>query len=140
MNIQEFWDKLKSTEYKKTKPRTAFAEVLIENQSIMLSPESLYLKTKERFDKTNLSTIYRNLETLTALDMLYKLTTEDGATLYKLKCASNEHHHHIICTKCGKVLDIHYCPFHTFSDLAAEKGFIISEHRLELFGLCKDCQ
>lgn len=140
MTTQEFWNKVKSPEYKVTQPRLAFADVLVQNQDVMLSAESLYEKTKAIFPKTNLSTIYRNLESLERLNMIYKVTTDDGLNLYKLKCASNEHHHHIICTKCGKVLDIHFCPFDTFSELAGKAGFTITEHRLELYGLCENCQ
>ncbi len=140
MTTQEFWNKVKSPEYKITKPRLAFAEVLVENQDVMLSVESLYAKTRQLFPRTNLSTIYRNLEALEQLNMLYKITTEKGINLYKLKCISSEHHHHIICTKCGKVLDIHYCPFDAFSEIAAKADFTISEHRLELYGLCGECR
>ena len=140
MTTQEFWSKVQSPDYKITKPRLAFAQVLVENQNVMLTAESLYAKTRALFPKANLSTIYRNLEALEQLNMLYKITTDKGVNLYKLKCASSHHHHHIICTSCGKVLDIHYCPFDTFAHIAAEAGFTISEHRLELYGLCADCQ
>lgn len=140
MTTQDFWNKVKAPEYKMTKPRLAFAEVLVANQNIMLPVESLYLKTKAIFPKTNLSTIYRNLETLEQLNMIYKVNTAGGITLYKLKCANSEHHHHIICTECGKVLDIHYCPFDAFSKLAAQEDFAITEHRLELYGICGDCK
>ncbi len=140
MTTQEFWTTVKSPDYKITKPRLAFAQVLVENQNAMLTAESLYAKTRALFPKANLSTIYRNLEALEQLNMLYKITTDKGVNLYKLKCASSHHHHHIICTSCGKVLDIHYCPFDAFAQIAAEAGFTISEHRLELYGLCADCQ
>lgn len=140
MTTQDFWNKVKTPDYKMTKPRQAFAEVLVSNQEVMLSVESLYSKTKAIFPKTNLSTIYRNLEALEQMNMLYKVNTAGGVTLYKLKCANSEHHHHIICTQCGKVLDLHYCPFDAFAKLAANSGFTITEHRLELYGLCEHCK
>lgn len=140
MNTAEFWNQVKSPEYKVTKPRLAFAEVLVECQDNMYTAETLYEKTKAQFAKTNLSTIYRNLESLEKLDMIYKITTDDGVNLYKLKCADKEHHHHILCTDCGKVASIHYCPLEAFAEQASESGFILTDHRMELYGLCQPCQ
>lgn len=140
MTTEEFWSKVNSADYKVTQPRLALIAVLVQNQSLMQSAEELYAQTKHIFPKTNLSTIYRNLETLEGLNMLYKITTDEGMNLYKLKCANDSHHHHIICTKCGNVLDVEYCPFDSFSEIARKTGFSITEHRLELYGLCQNCQ
>ena len=51
------------------------------------------------------------------------------------------HIHHLICIRCHKKVDISACPLSAFEkQVAAETGFELVGHRLELYGLCRDCQ
>ncbi|MCT4564429.1 MAG: transcriptional repressor [Maledivibacter sp.] len=139
MELTYIIDKLKSNGYKVTAQRKAILQVLSSNQSNLISVENLFNKSKEIYPKTNMSTVYRNLEILEKLDLVYKFTGEDGIALYKLVCAK-KHHHHIICKGCGKTEVIDFCPMNTFEQLSKDKNFRLTDHKLELYGYCNDCQ
>ncbi|SHK09093.1 Fur family transcriptional regulator [Paramaledivibacter caminithermalis] len=139
MELRDIIDKLKSNGYKVTEQRKAILQVLSSNPNNLISVENLFIKSKEIYNKTNMSTIYRNLEILERLNLVYKLITEDSIALYKLVC-SNEHHHHIICKECGKTEIIEFCPINTLNKLAKDKNFNLTSHKLELYGYCVDCQ
>ena len=51
------------------------------------------------------------------------------------------HHHHAICTRCGRSLDVDDTGLATvLADIGRRSGFRVAAHRLELFGLCAACQ
>jgi len=139
MNLTEIITILKNHNYKITEQRRAILQILSEhNHHGLLSVERLYQETLKLYPKTNMSTVYRNLEILESLDLLYKIVNDNGATSYKLICC-NEHHHHIICNHCGKTEVIDFCPIDTLKLLAKEKKFQLTAHKIELYGYCQDC-
>ena len=139
MNTDELLNILKSEGYKITSQRKAIIETLISNRDNLISAERLFNNAKELYPKTNMSTIYRNLEVLEELNLLYKVVGDDGTALYKLACSKEEHHHHIICKKCGKTEIIDFCPIDVFTEISNEKHFNLTGHKLELYGQCYDC-
>ncbi|WP_432404076.1 Fur family transcriptional regulator [Wukongibacter sp. M2B1] len=139
MKLNYLLDKLKSNGYKITEQRKTILQVLTSNNKNLISVENLLDKSKEIYPKTNMSTVYRNLEILEKLSLVYKVVTENGITLYKLVC-SNEHHHHIICKKCGRTEAIEFCPINTLEKISKDKNFDLTDHKLELYGYCIDCQ
>jgi Fe2+ or Zn2+ uptake regulation protein len=87
----------------------------------------------------NATTIYRNLELLDTMHLLYKSTNDHNITHYKLIC-SEHHHHHLICNQCGRMEAIDYCPIlPSLEALVKAHKFTLLDHSLELFGLCDDC-
>lgn len=139
MRLNDLLDKLKSNGYRVTEQRKAILQVLALNMNNLISVERLFNKSKVICNRTNMSTVYRNLEILEKLNLIYKVMTEDGIALYKLLC-SVDHHHHIICKKCGKTEAIDFCPINTFRKLSKDKNFNLTDHRLELYGYCMDCE
>ncbi|WZL80483.1 Fur family transcriptional regulator [Vallitaleaceae bacterium 9-2] len=138
MDFQNIKDVLQKNNFKITKQREYILDVLITNQHTLLSAETILNSVREKFPSINLTTIYRNLDQLTLLGVLAMFATDDGIARYKLTCADH-HHHHIICQHCGKVKMIDYCPLETLSALALEQGFHLSDHKIELYGLCDEC-
>ena len=139
MNLNVLLNKLKANGYKTTEQRKVILQILVSNNQNLISVENILSKSKEMNPKTNMSTVYRNLEILEKLDLLYKVMTENGITLYKLACC-NKHHHHLICKGCGKTEVIDFCPLNSLMKLSKEKNFNLTEHKLELYGYCKDCE
>ncbi|MBF8984244.1 transcriptional repressor [Lutibacter sp. B2] len=139
MNLNVLLNKLKANGYKTTEQRKVILQVLVSNDQNLISVETILSKSKEMNPKTNMSTVYRNLEILEKLDLLYKVIAENGMTLYKLAC-SDKHHHHLICKGCGKTEVIDFCPLKSLIQLSKEKNFNLTEHKLELYGYCKDCE
>ncbi|EOD01499.1 Fur family transcriptional regulator [Caldisalinibacter kiritimatiensis] len=139
MSIEELQKKLKENGYKITSQRKAILEVLIDYQDHFISAEKLFNKVKIKNSKVNLSTIYRNLDILNSLDFVHKITINDDYSLFSL-VSLDEHHHHIICKCCGKTEVIPFCPFDDLKAFAEEKGFDLTQHKIELYGYCKDCK
>lgn len=138
MTLDELIDLLKSNHYKITAQRKAILQILTDNHQGVLMVDDIYRLAKKIYPKTNMSTVYRNLELLEDLNLLYKIMNDNGAMSYKIKCCHG-HHHHIICQDCGKTEVIDYCPLETFKRLASEKNYKLSSHKLELYGFCDGC-
>lgn len=138
MTFDSLCTMLKENKLKLTVQRKCILATLYENKDSLMSAEDILAASKSQCSKLNLSTIYRNLEFLKSLDLLYTHVQDNESTLYKLKL-KYAHHHQMICMKCGKSEDIEFCPIATFKDLIEEKSFNLKKHKLELYGHCKDC-
>jgi Fur family ferric uptake transcriptional regulator len=92
-----------------------------------------------------MSSAYRNLTVLEQAGVVHRVITREDFARYELAEELTEHHHHMVCSSCGLVRDLP-------SDLnierlmkavtarATEEGFTPSTHRLDIVGLCADCQ
>lgn len=83
-------------------------------------------------------TIYRTLDTFLDAGLVRRIEFQEGKFRYEL--ANREHHHHVVCTACGKIMDIDDCIDEvTEQRIAAQTKFSIQSHSLEFFGLCPNC-
>lgn len=140
MELQELVFAIKEKGGRLTPQRRLIAQLLIEHQHCLLKVDDLLKLAKDISPDINATTLYRNLELLDQLKLLYTQNDNDGSKAYKLIC-HHAHHHHIICTNCGKMLPIDYCPIEPqLEALLTKEGFILESHRLELLGCCKECQ
>jgi len=104
-----------------------------------ISAQQLYEKAVKKFPDINFSTIYRNLEILVNNNIVRKLNLNDNAAYYELRGAL--HHHHMVCKKCGSIIELKYCPYQNIdSELLSKTGFQPQEHIFEIYGYCKDCK
>lgn len=138
--LNDLLDKLKSNGYKITEQRKAILQALVSNNNNLITVEKLLSESKKNYHKTNMTTIYRNIEILEKLDLIHKVINEEGTSLYKLSCSINHHHHHIICLKCGKTEAIDFCPLKDIEQLLNDKDFCLTDHKFELYGYCKECK
>jgi Fur family transcriptional regulator, ferric uptake regulator len=91
------------------------------------------------------STAYRNLTALTEVGIVQKITSANDHARFELAEELSGHHHHLVCASCAKVQDIKPSPrleraLGESIRAAAEEGYEVTEHRLELLGLCPDCR
>jgi Fe2+ or Zn2+ uptake regulation protein len=85
------------------------------------------------------STLYRTLSTLASKGLVREVTFGKSAR-YEI-ALGREHHHHIVCTSCGYMEDVHVCPEDSFASSPASAKFSrITGHMLEFFGLCRSCE
>ena len=134
--------RLKEKGYKLTVQRKAIIEVFLENQSSHLSPEEIYDNVRNDYPDIGLATVYRTLQLLEELDIVYKVNFDDGCSRYELNLDSGDHqHHHLICLECGKVQEV---KLDLLENLEAEIGkegeFRVVDHNVKFFGYCKDCE
>jgi len=85
------------------------------------------------------ATVFRTLELFERLGLLERLDLPDGSHAY-VRCRPT-HHHHVVCVRCARTVDIPDSGLGgVTSEIARSSGFQLREHRLELFGLCPECQ
>lgn len=91
------------------------------------------------------SSSYRNLFILEQVGVVQRISTSDGHALFELAEDLVGHHHHLICSVCGRVDDFTASPTleasieSALSSAAQESGFRAAGHRLDLLGTCESC-
>ena len=129
---------LKAAGMKATPKRLAILEMLEAEQGYA-SPEELWKRLKDRFDRLGLPTVYRNLEELAASGVLSKVI-HPNRQLYYYFCSNPEHHHHFVCLSCRKVEDIASCGIEALErEVSRRNGGKVLSHILQLNGLCSGC-
>ncbi len=122
---------------KNTQARSAIYDFLIRSSSPVDVNQIIgFLRSKKL--NTNKVTIYRNLDTLCKNGLLEKLEFGEGKFRYEFK---KNHHHHLICTNCGKIEDVSGEYLSEIErKIKSENGFLIKSHVLEFYGLCRNCR
>jgi len=104
-----------------------------------LTPELIYEKSLLEDRSIGRVTVYRTLDLLSKLNLVCKVHSENGCHSYMMR-RPTEHHHHLICSGCGKVVDFTNCSLADVEKkLSQETGFDIKDHLLEFRGLCRAC-
>jgi Fur family ferric uptake transcriptional regulator len=101
---------------------------------------ALHERVLREDDSIGLVTIYRTIEILTELGFICEMHTGGNGRSYLMRRPA-EHHHHLICSECGKVVDFTDCDLEKLERrLAKENGFKIENHLLEFSGQCRQCR
>ena len=103
-----------------------------------IAAQDLHRRLEDEGSKIGLATVYRQLNALADAGAADTIRL-DGQQLFRL-CGDDGHHHHLVCRRCGKTVEIE-SPSETWLRGISEKyGFTIERHTLEVFGLCPDCR
>jgi len=94
---------------------------------------------KEHCEKTNLSTVYRILESFERVNMVEKSFLPDSDTAY-YKRTANCHTHYATCLICHRQIPLEGCPVELLRLADQTPGFTITGHKLELYGYCSKCR
>ena len=125
------------TQKRSTWQKTAVKEALHKSPGFV-SAQELYQLLALEGQKIGLTTVYRALTDLVAVGEADSLASADGETKYR-NCGA-DHHHHLICRKCGRAVEFELPGFEAAADqLALSHGFSDVSHSIELFGICGDC-
>jgi Fur family ferric uptake transcriptional regulator len=113
-----------------------------------MSAKEIHASLYSLYPGIGLTTVYRTLELLHRLGFVQKTSARDGQSRYELRSRDQkDHHHHLICTKCGRIID--YRDFvreelelvrKTEDALAKKHNFHIQDHNIEFLGLCEKCR
>jgi len=140
MTFEYLVEQIKKHRGRMTPQREIILRHLVDHQNELLTADRLLVLSQKENPQINMTTIYRNLEVLEEMNLIYKLNIDPTTSAFKLTCDANEHHHHIICKSCGKMIAINYCPMSPeLLDKAKKSGFTITDHNLDLYGLCDSC-
>ena len=122
-----------------TRQRKAVVDVLAEIDNFA-SAKAIHAELSSREHAVGLTTVYRTLQSLAEIGAVDVLTVTGGETLYR-QCHDEGHHHHLVCTNCGRTVEIDGGPVENWAnEVARTHGFRVSSHEAEVFGLCPLCQ
>lgn len=128
---------LASRAYRITTQRLAIIEEFAALERFVTA-KALHKRLMHKRSGIGLATVYRTLEMLQDVGAASAHAQPHGETAY-LFCQP-EHHHHAVCTKCGKVEDVPCRSVGRFARaLDADLRFTMTQHRLEFFGVCARC-
>lgn len=103
------------------------------------SAQDLYADLRAEGSKIGLTTVYRALQALSDSGEVDVLRTGEGEAVYRA-CASDRHHHHLVCRTCGKTVEVEGPAVESWAEsIAYQHGYSDVTHTLEVFGLCPDC-
>lgn len=121
-----------------TRQRRAVSEVL-SSITKFSSAQEVHALLIFRGEKVGLATVYRTLQALAETGTIDVLRNDGGEALYR--ACSTDHHHHLVCTVCSKTTEISAPEVEIWTEkIAREKGYVISGHTIEVFGVCKNCR
>lgn len=140
--------KFRGCGYRITLGRESILEVLTKSDK-HLSAEDIYIKVHSSNPSIGLTTVYRTLEILVNMGLVFKFDFGDGRSRYELSDGPKQekHHHHLVCTECKRV--INYTDFidEEFELLKMiEKGlskkykFNITNQLIQFYGVCDKCK
>lgn len=137
-NLAKEWiNRLQTNGYRVTGPRRAVVEAVASSQHV-LSPFDVFERSRARYPRLGLVTVYRTLEKLEELDLIQRVHRPTGCQAFT--ATGRGHQHLLVCQECGRV---EYFSGDRLDGLMAEvaddSGFQIREHWLQLFGLCESC-
>lgn len=122
---------------RQTRQRAAVAELLA-GLAEFKSAQQLHDLLRERGASIGLTTVYRCLQAMATAGEVDLLVNDDGETVYR-QCSS-EHHHHLVCRRCGTTVEIAGPDAESWAErVAAEHGFVDVSHTIEISGLCRPC-
>lgn len=133
----DYYDILRSSGYRITTQRMNILDALIElGEHCTLG--KIYAVAKAKDPSVDRSTIYRNLELFNRLGIVISSDIGIGENVYEI--AIPESHHHLICIKCNKRIELpHYEIQPLFADIGKQYGFSITLNHIVIFGICKEC-
>jgi Fur family transcriptional regulator, ferric uptake regulator len=131
-------DILEKNGLKKTTQRSMVYDMLMSSAK-PLTAEDIYLELRQKDALISVSTVYRILGIFVSKGIVARSGfMRDNKSMYQLGCVDNRHR--LICLGCKKILPFERCLLEECKEsLEKQTDFKISEHRLEVFGYCREC-
>jgi Fur family transcriptional regulator, ferric uptake regulator len=122
-----------------TRQRSALAE-LLERTPEFRSAQQMHAMLEEQGESVSLATVYRNLSALAEAGDVDALAAPGGETRYR-RCRRTEHHHHLVCRRCGHTVEVAETQVERWAAQTARRhGFTEVSHAIELHGICEACR
>jgi Fur family ferric uptake transcriptional regulator len=135
---EEIVRKLTEHGYRLTPQRLMIASA-IEASEGHISAEEVYAQVAAKYPQVNVSTVYRTLELLKRLGLVTETDFGEGRVRYHP--AGKGHHHHLVCTECGNVIDLDESMLSSLeSMLLKEHQFVADLKHLAILGRCVKCR
>jgi len=138
--LERFKKLLKGSSLKFTKQRELTLKTLYENEG-HFTPEDLYNLIKSNHPEINIgiATIYRTLTLLEESGIVNSISF--GSKGKKYEMGLKEHHDHLICIECGKLIEFQDEIIERRQEEIAQKfNFKMTDHTMNITGICETCQ
>ena len=124
---------------RRTSQRDLIMEVFLRTEEHLTS-EDLYWLVQKEDPSVGHTTVYRTLKLLTEAGLAREVRFGDNKTYYEHHF-EHQHHDHMICTECGKVIEFFSAEIEDLQDQMADNfGFKPTHHSLRMWGVCDECQ
>ena len=138
VQIMDIGRKLSELGYRLTPQRLIILNA-VEKADSHISAEEIYAQVLTHYPHVNISTVYRTLELLKELGLVTETDMGDGRVRYH--SIGKGHHHHLVCEKCGKIIDMEESILNPlWAEIQQKYGFKVNMKHLAFFGLCPKCQ
>jgi len=128
--MEKVVEQIKEHGLKLTRPRRKIIEVLLKFKK----PATLN-EIHNHIRDVDFASVFRNIRLLQSLNMVTEINMGEKQPRYEMMI--DDHHHHIICVKCGKIERLDVC---FVEEVKLLTDYKITDHFIEFKGLCPDCQ
>jgi Fur family ferric uptake transcriptional regulator len=105
-----------------------------------VSIDDLYRRVNAKFPAIGHTTVFRTMKLLTAARLAREVTVDDRTKRYE-HSFGHRHHDHLVCTACGRLIEVFDPKIEALQErLCRLRGFLPDNHRLEIFGVCRECR
>ena len=137
--LQVFMEYLQDRKLKLTPHRQLILDIFLENEGHR-SAEDIYRVVREKDPRIGYTTVYRTMKILADCGLARPVDLADGITRYE-HLYNHAHHDHMVCMQCGNSIEFYKSEIETLQDDAsAQLGFKVLDHKLQIYGLCRDCR
>jgi len=140
IDAKEIFDKyIAAKGMRKTAPRDTIVKIFLQTEK-HVSTEELYNIVSKKDPGIGYATVARTIKLLNEAGLCRIVDLGDGTLRYEHEY-KHQHHDHLVCTCCGKLVEIYDKKLEKVQeDLVKKHGFTQTSHRLNIFGLCPQCQ
>lgn len=136
--LEQMLSKLKEHDFRITPQRLAVLKVLAADDGHP-TVEQIYENVRTEFPTTSIATVYKTVHLLKQVNEVLELGFAEGSNRYDGH--NPDPHPHVICTRCHKIIDPELNSLRVLNDeVAEETGFQILTHRVDFFGICRECR
>ena len=104
-----------------------------------VTAQALWHRLRKRDSQAGLATVYRTLALLADHGVVDTMSHHGTELCYRL--CTESHHHHLVCSSCHRVVEVEQCGLGSWLDTVTKAhGFVATDHRVEITGLCSACR
>ncbi|RJP29559.1 MAG: transcriptional repressor [Candidatus Omnitrophota bacterium] len=136
--VEIFNNYINRRRFRHTPQRIKILDVFLETEG-HVSFQELYRLVKKKHPEIGLTTVYRSMKLFSECGLCSEIDFGDGVLRFEHKY-NHKHHDHLICTKCGQLIEVVSPRLEKMQEAMAKKhGFVSLSHKLEIFGICSSC-
>jgi Fur family ferric uptake transcriptional regulator len=137
--VEAFKQALKARGFKETAQRDDIAHVFFARGG-HVSIDELHAEVKKVNPRVGYATVHRTVRLLRDLGFAAERHFDDAQARYE-RVDEEGHHDHVICERCGRIVEFQSEEIESLQESVARAlGFVVSRHRMELYGICRECR